>query len=514
MNCLVHWPQTVPSEIITAFKEHYFKLKQPLTTFKLYSILSKVFLYVATGNLAMSKEMVLRQSELSSSSPLTMALPPNSCFETAFTSDSPVTRIVPQRCVDTLHFSHHGQQPKNIPPKRISSAPNLCEPLPDVQAAQKRNSRSRTKRQIIGGRRVMKLANKKASRRVRIRMDEDRMSHFRNNSGGYVNPALSKSTDDIIDTDDFVDTAKIQSQHNFEVEQELDYIAALESLNTLMRCSRRDNTSVAVGGKVTEAESDADQNGNQSSESSSYYTAVSSSSSCSEASSWRSSVLVDSLENVNTGGMMPMNIGESGEKLMVAIMQLLLLCIPVYNRVQLRYLLHFMNQWNLHHSLCVQTDVIDIFTPTILRSECEANFDVTLARSIVYFLVSHHDLVLSVPSDLVAEVQFLVTRQHTNTVSHKGGNMTYCQQVSSWQFERQRLTGSQLALSELLEQILSDCKMGPKEKRKRLKMFQDAYPHIYRRRFPDSAVQDKDVKKPSRGLLNLGTLSRLKSMRV
>jgi hypothetical protein len=55
-------------------------------------------------------------------------------------------------------------------------------------------------------------------------------------------------------------------------------------------------------------------------------------------------------------------------------------------------------------------------------------------------------------------------------VSHKAGNMTYCQQVSSRQFEHQRLTGSQLALSELLEQILSDCKMGHKEKRKRLKM--------------------------------------------
>jgi hypothetical protein len=47
-------------------------------------------------------------------------------------------------------------------------------------------------------------------------------------------------------------------------------------------------------------EVDIDQNGSQSSESSSYYTAVSSSSS--EASSRRSSgVLVDSLENMNTG---------------------------------------------------------------------------------------------------------------------------------------------------------------------------------------------------------------------
>jgi hypothetical protein len=57
--------------------------------------------------------------------------------------------------------------------------------------------------------------------------------------------------------------------------------------------------SFQVGGKVIDAESDTDRNGNQSSESSSYYTAVSSSSS--EASSRRSSVLVDSLENVNTG---------------------------------------------------------------------------------------------------------------------------------------------------------------------------------------------------------------------
>jgi hypothetical protein len=59
--------------------------------------------------------------------------------------------------------------------------------------------------------------------------------------------------------------------------------------------------SFQVGGKVIDAESDADQNGNQSTESSSYYTAVSRSSSSSEASSRRSSVLVDSLENVNAG---------------------------------------------------------------------------------------------------------------------------------------------------------------------------------------------------------------------
>jgi len=59
-------------------------------------------------------------------------------------------------------------------------------------------------------------------------------------------------------------------------------------------------------------------------------------------------------------------------------------------------------------------------------------------------------------------------------VNHKESSVTYCQQVSSQQFEHQRVTGSQLALSELLEQILSDCKMAPKEKRKRLRMVSEA----------------------------------------
>jgi len=59
-------------------------------------------------------------------------------------------------------------------------------------------------------------------------------------------------------------------------------------------------------------------------------------------------------------------------------------------------------------------------------------------------------------------------------VNHKESSVTYCQQVSSQQFEHQRVTVSQLALSELLEQILSDCKMAPKEKRKRLRMVSEA----------------------------------------
>lgn len=53
---------------------------------------------------------------------LKSVLPPNTCFETAFTSESPVTRIVPQSSFDTLHLSSAGSSMK-----RNASAPKLLE---------------------------------------------------------------------------------------------------------------------------------------------------------------------------------------------------------------------------------------------------------------------------------------------------------------------------------------------------------------------------------------------------
>ncbi|KAJ9582988.1 hypothetical protein L9F63_022673 [Diploptera punctata] len=474
MNCLVHWPQAVPNEILTAFKEHYFKLKEPLTTFKMYSLFTKLYLHMTSSGIVPNGQGLL-----------SLKLPPNSCFETAFTSDSPVTRIVPQRSVDTLHFSHLGRVNKPSFPKRISSAPNLMEQL-NFQGNEKTSNRSSLKQQKSGKYGVK--MNRRVSRRKRVGMEEDKMYHVRNKSGGYVNPALSQSIDDI---DDSVP------------EQELDYVAALETLNVLMRCSRRESSSNAL--PVGARESDS-----QSSESSSYYTAASSSSSA--ASSRRSSFdLMDSVVKTAEDGHLSLEVTK--EKVMISVLQLVLLCIPVDYRIQLRYLLHFMNQWNVHHSLFVQADVVNIFTPTIVRSSLENDYDVNLARSIVSFLVTHHEMLLNVPSDLETEVgQHLSALQFQKVKSEN--RVTYCEQVSSQQFEQQKLTGSQRALSELLEQILQDTKMPLKEKRKRLKMFKESYPHIYRHRFPDSTMQNKAVKKQPGGFLNLATLSRLKSLRV
>lgn len=55
-----------------------------------------------------------------------LALPNNCCFETAFTSDSPKTRIIPQKSVDSLHFGRgERQRPRSlaVPPLQGPSGP-------------------------------------------------------------------------------------------------------------------------------------------------------------------------------------------------------------------------------------------------------------------------------------------------------------------------------------------------------------------------------------------------------
>lgn len=48
--------------------------------------------------------------------------------------------------------------------------------------------------------------------------------------------------------------------------------------------------------------------------------------------------------------------------------------------------------------------------------------------------------------------------------------LTYCRQVSSSEYERQRLTGSQLFLSQLLDQLVENTgKLSSKERKKKLK---------------------------------------------
>ena len=58
--------------------------------------------------------------------------------------------------------------------------------------------------------------------------------------------------------------------------------------------------------------------------------------------------------------------------------------------------------------------------------------------------------------------------------------VAYCEQITRAQYERSRLSGSQAALQDLLDAILTDHKMERKNKKKKLKKFKEAYPDMWR----------------------------------
>lgn len=150
-------------------------------------------------------------------------LPPNSCFETAFTSDEPITRIVPQSSVDTVCLTSHR-------PTKPASQSNLlenqekCPPLTQIrEVTQNKNSKKRT----AYLRRTQSMAqidsNTKWSTlplRPSVSKFEDRIRLPQQQS--YVNYGLSQSMDDLLAVDDNVG---------------LDFEEAMQSVNCLMQAS-------------------------------------------------------------------------------------------------------------------------------------------------------------------------------------------------------------------------------------------------------------------------------------
>lgn len=61
---------------------------------------------------------------------------------------------------------------------------------------------------------------------------------------------------------------------------------------------------------------------------------------------------------------------------------------------------------------------------------------------------------------------------------------SYCKQISAKEFDEQKISTSQAAIAELLENIVRSKSLSLKEKRRKLKQFQKEYPLIYQKRFP------------------------------
>ncbi|KAJ1525686.1 hypothetical protein ONE63_008900 [Megalurothrips usitatus] len=552
---------------VSALDAYFSGLQSPLIPADLGAIFQRVFLHLELSVGASSfkdEDAVSHHSSSVFSNSVTDStqkpteslkckLPPNSCFETAFTSESPVTRIVPQSSFDTLHLPARPSSACS-PMKRNMSAPKLLEttglgtqvPLAKASAYKSSmSSLSNEKFSTISGTRwrmnpefksnfVGGSLQRDKQQRIPASSDsennrtnhscgkltvmdktpplpprhlrkpppvnrnapkEDKNNHVRSSSGGYINLALQDSFEG--------------AEFNH---RELDIEAAMETLQKLMICSqkpplqhspRKDGMkSLHVrSASLSQAHPHGSANiGNiRRSQScwshdvsnvslSSYHTAISSSSSSldSEVPS-RESDIDSSNESLNltAGCEWGWDWGSDAEQTGVAVFRLLMLLVQPQSRAQLQLLLKLMG---LLPYQCPYTTlkVLDMFSSFIMQGG-----DEDVSSRLLGFLVRHQKEIFIPPQELVSEVQ----RERKAKMKQR--------------FEEQKLTTSQKALAELLDQIIADQKMSSKDKNKKLKMFKESYPHIYSMRFPQPEMVT--FKRRNRSILQL---ARLRSLRA
>jgi len=202
-----------------------------------------------------------------------------------------------------------------------------------------------------------------------------------------------------------------------------------------------------------------------------------------------------------------------------AMFKLLTLLLPPSYRRKLQLLLKFIMKISLNQNLKLDSNAsnsslaIDTFLEVILRPSNLTRHNRELATNIVQYFLDHYEQVLTPPQDLRREVEEQVYRSLVSRRLEAGEDpypVTYCEQVTRDQYEQNRLSGSQAALKDLLETLLRDEKMERKNKKRKLKKFREAYPDMWRAKFPSSEYEPEFIQ-PTKEKSRLGSLSKLKS---
>ncbi|KAM6963137.1 DEP domain-containing protein 1A [Aplochiton taeniatus] len=226
------------------------------------------------------------------------------------------------------------------------------------------------------------------------------------------------------------------------------------------------------------------------------------------------------------------------ERVAVEALQLCTLLLPPASRRKLQLLMrmtsrmtHNVDMPRLHHAIGTRTLMVHTFSGCVLASKEEGDLDELLATKLVSFLMDHHQDILSVPGYLLNALQdhlhYLRTAQVpfpavcANGPGEAPGQgpvalHAFCRQISSKEFEEQRVSASQRAMADLLEVILTDSRLADKERRKKLKQFQKQYPDIYSHRFPSSSDREtQPEKKPKiKPPMLLSTIRKTKAFSI
>ncbi|XP_027746855.1 uncharacterized protein LOC114061042 isoform X4 [Empidonax traillii] len=186
------------------------------------------------------------------------------------------------------------------------------------------------------------------------------------------------------------------------------------------------------------------------------------------------------------------------ERIAVEALQICCLLLPPPNRRRLQLLMRMITRISgnvdmprLHDAMGNRSLLIQTFSRCVLRCAEEVDLDELLSTRLVSFLMDHQQEIFQVPIHLQAAV-----RDHLEYVRVAQckcpkeeicavlPTYSYCRQITPQEFEEQKVSTSQAAVAELLENIIKDKNLSVKDKKKKLKQFQREYPQIYQNRFP------------------------------
>ncbi|XP_071510090.1 DEP domain-containing protein 1A-like [Diadema antillarum] len=209
-------------------------------------------------------------------------------------------------------------------------------------------------------------------------------------------------------------------------------------------------------------------------------------------------------------------------------LRLCLLLLPPPQRRALHLLLRLMSKMENNAELVLSANVstrrllLNTFTRSILCCEAEADLDESLAVRIVAYLLDNHASLFTIPQELRQDIEERMMYLKRSQIKYEMDTenvqpAAFCAQVSVEEYEKQKTSSSQKAIEDLLDSIIADRVMPAKEKKKKLKLFQKAYPDIYHRRLPTSSSEAElfpDKPKIKQPMLNVKrSLSKLKPIR-
>ncbi|XP_030311235.1 DEP domain-containing protein 1A [Calypte anna] len=186
------------------------------------------------------------------------------------------------------------------------------------------------------------------------------------------------------------------------------------------------------------------------------------------------------------------------ERLAVEALQICCLLLPPPNRRKLQLLMRMGARLGantaiprLHDAMGTRALMIQTFSRCVLCCSEEVDLDELLSTRLVSFLMDHQQEIFKVPTYLQVAVQDHIEYMKMAECKLPREEMcailptySYCKQITPQEFEEQKVSTSQAAVAELLENIIKDKNLSVKDKKKKLKQFQKEYPLIYQNRFP------------------------------